>query len=862
MADSQAASAPELHQPVYARVAPPIPVPGLFTYLVPARLVGKVVAGVRVSVPFGGRRLTAMVVEVGDLPPPPGVSARPLLAMLENAPLVGADILALGQWVSQATGCSVGEALDACLPRAVKRGHAGRKVEEVRLAVEEGAVSKVVGELQEKHDKQARALRILADRGGRMPTRELMNMAHVSRSPVASLAKAGHVTLQKVVQSNDPLLGARVERTEPLTLTVDQAAVRDRIVSVSDQHPVDGHTFLLYGVTGSGKTEVYLQVLDHVVASGRQGIVLVPEISLTPQTVRRFRERFDRVAVLHSHLTDAERNDQWRRIRRGEADVVIGARSAVFAPVPDLGLVILDEEHETSFKQQNVPRYHAREVAVERTRLTRGITLLGTATPSLEAWHRATTGLYERLDLPDRVAGGRTPEVVMVDLTLEQRRKNYSYLSDPLVAAMEDAFVRHGQVILFLNRRGWATVLLCRTCRAGLKCPDCDISMTLHRRIERVMCHYCGHEQEPPTVCPVCRSRLSPLGFGTEKVEDEVRRAFPGVSVARMDSDTMSGRGAHGEVLEAFGRGDLNVLVGTQMIAKGLDFPNALVVGVICADSALFLPDYRAAERTFQLLAQVTGRTGRGPKGGRVVVQAYDTRHPSIRAGMVQDYEAFARVELPEREALGYPPYGRLVRIVVQGEDFAAVRERIVEVGALLQSDDKPDGEEQKSASKKAEPSQPVKSPRPRDESPGLFDGLHTPAADPATVGGESAGSRGEFGDRDDDLAASRGASAEQGHGSARDGAEASVQAGVGSAPLASEPPAPSMTKLNASGELMLLGPAPAPIPRINRQHRMHMVAKCLTDAAVDAVLKRLAGHTAPAKGVRVLVDADPVGML
>ncbi|MFT7463118.1 MAG: primosomal protein N' (replication factor Y) [Pseudohongiellaceae bacterium] len=812
-------------RPVYARVAPPLPVPGLFTYLVPVRLVDSVVPGVRVSVPFGGRRLTAMVVEVGDFPPPRGVMARPLLALLEEAPLIGADILALGQWVSQETGCSVGEALDASLPRAVKRGHAGRKVEEARVAIDERVVAGVVEALQEKHDKQARALRILADRGGRMPTRELMNLAHVSRSPIASLAKAGHITLEKVVQSNDPLLRETVERTANLALTADQTSVRNRIVEVGDTRPADGHTFLLYGVTGSGKTEVYLQVLEHVVRSGRQGIVLVPEISLTPQTVKRFRERFDRVAVLHSHLTDAERNDQWRRIRRGEADVVIGARSAVFAPVPDLGLVILDEEHETSFKQQNVPRYHAREVAVERTRLTGGVTLLGTATPSLEAWHRASVGEYERLDLPERVAGGRTPEVVMVDLTLEQRRKSFSYLSDPLRAAMEDAFAREGQVILFLNRRGWATVLLCRTCRSGLKCPDCDVSMTLHRRIERVMCHYCGHEQEPPAVCPVCRSRLTQLGFGTEKIEEEVRRAFPGVSVGRMDSDTMSGRGAHAEVLSAFGDGRLSVLVGTQMIAKGLDFPNAVVVGVICADSALFLPDYRAAERTFQLLAQVTGRTGRGPKGGRVVVQAYDTRHPSIRMGMVQDYEGFARGELPDREALGYPPYGRLVRIVVQGEDFAAVRERIVEVGDLLSKDEEPGGGSVSGKSPKKTKAAPLlKAP----ESPGLFDAF--------------------------DIAA------------------AASPEGVEDVVVESEPdsetveaeaaPVVSMVDLNRTGAISLLGPAPAPIPRINRQHRMHMVAKCVTDAAVDAVLSRLAGRTAPAKGVRVMVDADPVSML
>ncbi|HTE05659.1 MAG TPA: primosomal protein N', partial [Planctomycetota bacterium] len=632
----------------YARVAPPLPVAGLYSYAVPPALEERVVPGVRVLVPFGGRRLAAVCVGVDEDAPPAGVEVKLLSGLVDDRPLVGADLLALTAWVATATGCSWGEALDATLPPAVKAGRGGRVVEEAVLLGDTRLMRAQVDALQEKREKQARALRILAERGGALPVRELQSLAHVSRSPLQSLAKAGLIELRRAHAVHDPLAGTPVERTEPLELTEAQRAVTERLIAALDgpgsgriapyanaaagapraaqpggavpaaglpvrsparpaagaaasaagapAAPVGGvavapgsRAFLLHGVTGSGKTEVYLQLLAEVVARGRQGIVLVPEIALTPQTVRRFRERFARVAVLHSHLTDAERAQQWRSIRAGEADVVVGARSAVFAPVPSLGLIVLDEEHETSFKQQNVPRYHARDVAIERGRLTGAVVLLGTATPSLEAWHAAQEGRLGLLTLHDRVAGGRAPDIVMVDLTVEQRRGgSFSFLSDPLQAGMDDALARGGQVLLFLNRRGWSPVLLCRKCKQSLKCPHCDVSMTLHRRANRVICHYCGTEKAPPRECPACRGPLLPLGYGTEKVEEEVRQRFLHASVARMDSDTMSGRGAHEGALADFAAERTQVLIGTQMIAKGLDFPNVLLVGVICADSALF----------------------------------------------------------------------------------------------------------------------------------------------------------------------------------------------------------------------------------------------------------------------------------
>ena len=755
--------------PRYARVAPPLPVEGLFSYLVPEALEERVVPGVRVSVPFGRRKLTAMCVAVDTEPPPEGITPKPIEGLLEDEPLVDGEVLELAGWVATHTGCTWGEALDAALPRAVKMGNPGRRVRHARLAVEPLAVPSLVEQLQAKHDKQARALRILAARGGDLAVRELMSLAHVSESPIKSLAKLGHIEFESVRVEHDPLLRVPVARTEPLTLTPDQATVTGAMIEAFESG--GSETFVLQGVTGSGKTEVYLQLLRHVVDAGRQGIVLVPEIALTPQTVKRFRERFEKVAVLHSHLTDAERADQWRRIRAGEAQVVVGARSAVFAPVPRLGCIVVDEEHETTFKQQNVPRYHAREVAVERARLAAGhspdgrgaVVVLGTATPSLESTHRARTGLYTRLLLPEKVAGGMPPDVQLVDLTMEERRKGYTFLSDPLRAGVEDALGRGGQVILFLNRRGWASVLMCPTCRGSLKCPSCDVSMTLHRRAIRVICHYCGHEEPPPERCATCDKPLTALSFGTEKVEDEVRRSFPRASVARMDSDTMSGRGAHASVLDRFAERKVDLLIGTQMIAKGLDFPNTLLVGVICADSALFLPDYRAAERTFQLLAQVVGRTGRGPKGGRVVVQAYDPRHYAVTFGMRQDQEGFAARELGEREAAGYPPFGRLVRIICQAPESADAVSRLAELTDML----------------RGEP------------------------AEKTLVGGDG--------------------------------------------PI---------------DGVVVLGPAPAPIPRINNQHRFHAVCKCHDDAGVQEVLARLAGKTGPARRSRVLVDVDPVTML
>jgi primosomal protein N' (replication factor Y) len=424
--------------------------------------------------------------------------------------------------------------------------------------------------------------------------------------------------------------------------------------------------FLIHGVTGSGKTEVYLAAIEQVVAHDREAIVLVPEISLTPQTIRRFQRRFDRVAVLHSHLSDAERHRHWLSIASGEVQVVVGARSAVFAPTRRLGLIVVDEEHESSFKQETTPRYHGRDLAVKRAQLERVPVLLGSATPSLESWLNSERGRYTRLEMPTRVGNRPMPAVEIIDLRHEA--KPTAGLSEPLRQAMTAALGDGGQVILLLNRRGFHTFVLCPRCGNVVRCHACDVAATYHKSRHVLICHTCDAENSCPSTCPNCGApALYYGGIGTERLEREIQTAFPNVDARRMDSDTMRGHGSHERVLAAFRAGEVQILVGTQMIAKGLDFPNVTLVGVVNADIALHLPDFRAAERTFQLVAQVAGRTGRGDRPGRVIVQTYAPDHPAISAAADHDYRRFAESELPLRKTFGMPPYGRLVRLIGRG---------------------------------------------------------------------------------------------------------------------------------------------------------------------------------------------------
>lgn len=428
-------------------------------------------------------------------------------------------------------------------------------------------------------------------------------------------------------------------------------------------------SFLLHGVTGSGKTEVYLRLLDSVIREGKQGVFLVPEISLTPQTLERVRQRLgQRVAIFHSRLSDGERYDQWWRIRNGEVDVVVGARSALFAPLERIGLIILDEEHEYSYKQEEAPRYQTRDVARKICQRLGATLLLGSATPSMESWYAAEQGSLTRLRMSQRVADRTMPTIAAIDMRQELQDKHYGVLSRPLRTALTETFDQGHQAILLLNRRGFATFVMCRECGKVLQCKDCDVSLTFHQRPPLMKCHYCGYQEKPPDICPHCRSRyIRFFGQGTQRLEDEVRELFPTARVARMDVDTTSRRGAHEDLYKDLKERRIDILVGTQMVAKGLDLPNVTLVGVIAADATLHFPDFRSAERTYQLLTQVSGRSGRGEAPGHVIIQTYNPEHYCIASVIYGEEEAFYQRELATRQEAGYPPFSSLIRVGFSG---------------------------------------------------------------------------------------------------------------------------------------------------------------------------------------------------
>ena len=657
------------------------PLDDAFTYEVPYPLRDRIGPGKRVVCPFGrgNERLIGYCVGVVDRPERKGI--KKLANVIDDESLITPAMLELARWIARHYWCAFGQALDAVLPASVKAGVGSREVEVVSIAAaarEQLASLKVPA-------KQRRVLEVLAASPELISLIEVARLAGCTTGPIRALQR------QKLIDSTfrtvtpTELDAGPVEPGERLDLNRDQRAALDRIATKIAA--AGFHAMLLFGVTGSGKTEVYLQAIEQVVAAGRQAIVLVPEISLTPQTIRRFRSRFPRVAVLHSHLADAERHAQWRRIASGEAQVVVGARSAIFAPTRQLGLIVIDEEHEGTFKQDMTPRYHARDVAWRRAELEAVPLLLGSATPSLESWRRTQTGRCELLELPDRVMNRPMPEVTLIDLRHETiARGRRGALSAPLENAMRRALEAGGQVILLLNRRGFSTHIHCLKCGHVEKCRRCDISLVFHRDRSKAICHFCDLEVPPPAKCAKCGDPgMNFRGLGTERLEQEVRTRFPGFACQRMDTDTMRGRGSHERVLSAFRRGEVKILLGTQMIAKGLDFPGVTLVGVVNADTALNIPDFRAAERTFQLVAQVAGRTGRGEHGGRVLVQTFSPGNPAIQAAAQHDFLAFAAAELPHRRDHAYPPFGQMARIIVRSKNESAAKDHCAELAARLQ---------------------------------------------------------------------------------------------------------------------------------------------------------------------------------
>ena len=652
------------------------PLATAFHYLVPDELRDQLEPGQRVRVPFGrGNRSTVGFCVGLERPPETLGRLKEIDSIVDARRLVDPAMLELTRWIAHRYLCGWGQVLESVIPAGVKRQAGTRQVRFFGLPEDfEQRLSDLGdGDLPRKQQAVVAALR---EAGRAMRFEELTRAAGCGNSPIDGLKKKGLLELEHrridPNEGDDESEDGSAVREEDLDLNSDQRTALEEILEYlrNQQH----RTLLLHGVTGSGKTEVYIQAIREVVAYGRQAIVLVPEISLTPQTIRRFRSRFDSVAVLHSHLGDAERHHHWQRIAEGKVQVIVGARSAVFAPTPQLGLIVIDEEHETTFKQETTPRYHARAVARKRAELAGVPLVLGSATPMLESWLAVETGGDKLLSLPARIDDRPMPPVTLVDTRNDRRIRSGVAIGRGLETFLKQALNDGGQAILFLNLRGHSPAVWCRACGQGMRCGACDVTLTWHRDRRAVVCHICDFEAQPPRECPGCgQVGLKLLGVGTQKLEEEVRKRFPEAKVLRMDSDSMRRPGSHDRALEQFRSGEAQILLGTQMIAKGLDFPNVTLVGVVDADTMLHQPDIRASERTFQLIAQVAGRTGRSERGGRVLVQSACPDDPAIRMACEHDYASFVSHELAHRRGPRPPPFTSLARVILRSPDERAV---------------------------------------------------------------------------------------------------------------------------------------------------------------------------------------------
>jgi primosomal protein N' (replication factor Y) len=668
---------------LFAEIVFDRPLDHAYTYAVPEELRTTVAIGKRVHAPFGRGDKKTVGFCVGLTPTAPERSVKSLSRVLDEEPLLTENLLQLTRWMADYYLCGWGQVLNAVVPAGAKE-QAGTRVATFIEAVAEEEVPRPTQPLTTKQEAVLARLRVL---GKAVEPRRLAKLALCGAVPIEALVAKGYA--RQVVRRVDHF-APKLEDEEPAEEAITLNANQLRVWAPVEQSLREGgfRPFLLYGVTGSGKTEIYLRAIEEVLRQGKQAIVLVPEISLTPQTIQRFRGRCGEVAVLHSHLGDAERGSHWRRVASGQVSVVVGARSAVFAPVKNLGLIVIDEEHETTFKQETTPRYHARDVAVMRARLADIPILLGSATPSLESWHNAQRGQYTLLSLPNRILDRPLPQVALIDLRNQPPGRAYRHaLSAEMERAMKEALHAGGQVMLLLNRRGFSTHVYCPACGHVETCRFCDLALTYHKDGDAMLCHFCGYQHPPTNRCPKCGlEQIRFQGLGTEKLQAEIEAKFPGLVVRRMDSDTMKKPGSHRRVLTAFREGLIHILLGTQMIAKGLDFPNVTLVGVVNADVGLHIPDFRSAERTFQLLAQVAGRTGRGPRGGQVLVQTFNPEQPCIALATVHAYEQFATEELVHRRLHNYPPYHRLARLIVRSRDQQAAAAFADRMGAAFQT--------------------------------------------------------------------------------------------------------------------------------------------------------------------------------
>jgi primosomal protein N' (replication factor Y) len=655
-------------KPNYVRVIIDRAIQREFDYSVPETLADRIGIGSRVRVPFRDKSALATVLATLEHSDAKGI--RPIEALVGEAPAISESLLELAKWMSTYYCCPLEAVMRSLLPQVIRRAEVGWKKQ---LFVQPlGKIDiEQIDNLRKRAPRQAELLEAIAKLDKPMPAAQLLRKTSLDNQTLRALAKRGLIELREEAVERDPHADEQFIATTNLELNPEQVLALSKVTDALTA-PETAKPILLHGVTGSGKTEIYLQAIRTALERGKTAIVLVPEISLTPQTVERFKSRFaemhEVVAVLHSHLSEGERHDEWHKLHSGRARIVIGARSAVFAPLKDLGLIIVDEEHETTYKQEEAPRYHARDVAVVRAKIEKCAVVLGSATPSLESYHNATTGKYELLTLTQRVDDQRMPLMRIVDLRQERRKgKVAPILSEKLSQAIAARLEKREQTILFLNRRGFSTSLLCSNCGEARNCPNCSVALTFHRHMARLSCHLCGHTAAVPKKCPDCgKDALIYAGFGTEKVESTVSHFFPKANVRRMDADSMTRKEAYRETLRNFRTGKIDILVGTQMIAKGLHFPNVTLVGIINADLALHLPDFRAGERTFQLLTQVAGRAGRGETAGEVFVQTYTPFSPSIQFARHHDFAGYFEQELEFRERCDFPPFEHAVLITVR----------------------------------------------------------------------------------------------------------------------------------------------------------------------------------------------------
>ena len=644
-----------------------------FTYHIPDNLEDKINIGIRVKVPFNTREISGFVIKIINKIEDNNYEVKDILEVIDNEEVLNLELLKLGEYISSKTLCSMITAYQTMLPKALKANHkVAMKPKNEVIAV----LNKDVSEIYEyisfcSYKKQVEILKSIIENGS-------VKVVSSNVSSITSLANKGLIKTisREVYRYNDNT----IENKHTVFLNEEQSKVVKEVIDNLNTN----NTYLLKGVTGSGKTEVYMHIIKEVIDRGMQAIMLVPEISLTPQIVSRFRQRFnDEVAVLHSGLSDGERYDEYRKIKKGLVKIVVGARSAIFSPFQNLGVIIIDEEQVTSYKQENNPRYHTRDVALFRCKYHNCPLVLGSATPSLESYARAKKGVYKLLTLNKRANNKLMPEIRIVDMKKEIRN-NYHNISLELENAIKEKLDKKEQIIILLNRRGYSSMLTCKDCGEVIKCPNCDISLTYHKTSNTLRCHYCGYGTKVQDTCPSCYGKsLTMYGLGTEKLEEELVKKF-NARVVRMDLDTTTSKKAHSKIIKDFLDQKYDILVGTQMIAKGLDFPNVTLVGVINADASLNIPDFRSSEYTYQLLSQVSGRSGRDKKEGIVIIQTLNPEHYSIKYAKDHDYDGFFNYEMRIRKKLGYPPYYYLTLIKILSRDYQLCMKEANKVGEFL----------------------------------------------------------------------------------------------------------------------------------------------------------------------------------